>query len=100
MLETFHEQLSSTTSQSFNVTDASKTMLMNATVVGNFSNSIRYSVSMRAKGARIERYGETRRHLERLLLRLDFNRMFSRPGYRESILPTESLAILKEGGLV
>ncbi|EJD04192.1 uncharacterized protein FOMMEDRAFT_121761 [Fomitiporia mediterranea MF3/22] len=96
LLETFYEQLSSTTSQPLNITDASKSIFMNATVA-NFSNSLRTSVRGRTKG--MEGDGETRRRIERLLLRLDFNRLFSKPGIGEMAVPRESLDILKEGGL-
>ncbi|KAH8120084.1 Spc98 family-domain-containing protein [Phellopilus nigrolimitatus] len=95
LLETFYEQLSTTTSQPLNVGDGSKSILMNATVA-NFS-SVLLNTS-RAK-SRVERDGDTRRHIERLLLRLDFNRMFSKPGFGEVLGPAESMGILKEGGL-
>ncbi|OCB86154.1 hypothetical protein A7U60_g6743 [Sanghuangporus baumii] len=93
LLEAFYEQLSSTTSQTLTVGDASKTVLMNATVA-NVSSSL-----LRGKRKGLERDGETRRHIERLLLRLDFNRMFSKPGFGEILPPAETLDILKEGGL-
>ena len=96
LLETFYEQLSSSASQPQNITDASKSVLMNASVA-NFSMSLRGSMRGRAKG--MERDGETRRHIERLLLLLDFNRMFSKPGFGEMIVTGESPNILKEGGL-
>lgn len=98
MLETFYEQLSSTNSQPLHTGDASKTMLMNASVANaNASSFIRTSIKGRGKG--IEKDGEALRHIERLLLRLDFNRTFSKPivGFPSSVT---SPNILREGGLV
>ncbi|THH06731.1 hypothetical protein EW145_g3881 [Phellinidium pouzarii] len=97
LLETFYEQLSLATSQPLSVGDGSKSIFMNATVA-NFSTSL--PIPRRAKSKMLEREGETRRHIERLLLRLDFNRMFSKPRLGEIVGSTEGLGILGEGGLV
>lgn len=93
LFETFYEQLSSTTSQTLTAGDASKSIWMNATI-GNVSSSM-----VRGKRKGLERDGETRRHIERLLLQLDFNRMFSKPGFGEILPSVDTLDILKEGGL-
>lgn len=66
------------------------------TSVGNMNT---LNGSIRAKGRRSEQDGETRRHIERLLLRLDFNRKFSKPGFGENIESAASTSILREGGL-
>lgn len=68
-------------------------MLLNTT---NISGSLHNSLKARAKS---EKAGETRRHVERLLLRLDFNRMFSKRAMGEALPVVESTDILKEGGL-
>ncbi|KAI5121320.1 hypothetical protein M0805_003787 [Coniferiporia weirii] len=93
LLETFYEQLLSATSQPLSIGDGSKSILMNATAA-NFSSTLHSSQRMKSK--RVERDGETRRHIERLLLRLDFNRMFSRPRVGSA---GEGAGILREGGL-
>ncbi|KAG1885517.1 gamma-tubulin ring complex protein [Suillus subluteus] len=78
LLNLFYEQLSlSTSQQPFTATgDASKSILMNASVV----NATLQRTSIRGKGSKgFEGEGEVRRHVERLLLRLDFNGAFSKP---------------------
>lgn len=75
----FYEQLSlSTSQQPFMATgDASKSILMNASVA---NASTLQRTSIRGKGSKgFEGEGEVRRHVERLLLRLDFNGAFSKP---------------------
>ena len=98
LLETFYELLSSTNSQPLNAGDASKTMLMNASV-GNANASSFMRASAKGRGKGLERDGEALRHVERLLLRLDFNRTFSKPvlGAPGSVA---SPNILREGGFV
>ncbi|KAH7916487.1 Spc98 family-domain-containing protein [Hygrophoropsis aurantiaca] len=79
LFDNFYEQLSlSTSRQPFTATgDASKSILMNSTFA-NASTFQRTSIRQRAaKG--YEGDGEVRRHVERLLLRLDFNGAFSKP---------------------
>ncbi|KAJ8588402.1 hypothetical protein M405DRAFT_793161 [Rhizopogon salebrosus TDB-379] len=79
LFNSFYEQLSlSTSQQPFTATgDASKSILMNA----SFANaSTLQRTFIRGKGAKgFEGEGEVRRHVERLLLRLDFNGAFSKP---------------------
>ncbi|KAH7930585.1 hypothetical protein BV22DRAFT_1139635 [Leucogyrophana mollusca] len=79
LLDSFYEQLSlSTSQQPFTAAgDASKSILMNASLA-NASTFQRTLI--RQKGAKgLEGDGEVRRHVERLLLRLDFNGAFSKP---------------------
>ncbi|KAJ7225384.1 gamma-tubulin ring complex protein [Mycena pura] len=85
LLESFYEQLSSSTSQqAFTATgtDASKSVLINASLAN-------YTV-MGMKGVD----SGVRRHIERLLLRLDFNGAFSKGRRRK-----RDTGILAEGGL-
>ncbi|KAJ7170023.1 gamma-tubulin ring complex protein [Mycena filopes] len=87
LLESFYEQLSlSTSQQAFTATgtDASKSVLMNASV----ANHTTFYASKGGKG------GDVRRHVERLLLRLDFNGAFSKGRRRK-----RDTGILAEGGL-
>ena len=59
------------------------------------ASSFHYTL-VQPKGAKgMERDGDVRRHVERLLLRLDFNGGFSNGNRREK----EGVEILKEGGL-
>ncbi|KAG2156609.1 Spc98 family-domain-containing protein [Suillus bovinus] len=79
LLNLFYEQLSlSTSQQPFMATgDASKSILMNASVA---NATTLQRTSIRGKGSKgFEGEGEVRRHVERLLLRLDFNGAFSKP---------------------
>lgn len=94
-LEAFYENLSSSAMQNVTSNDASKSILLSAT---NISGSFKMHNSLKAR-MRSEQIGETRRHVERLLLRLDFNRMFSRRAMSEALPAVESNDILKEGGL-
>ena len=78
LLDTFHEQLTQSTSQQTLAgrADASKSGFLNSTI----HNISVYTPGMRTKdGRRSDKIGEMRRHIERLLLRLDFNEEFSRP---------------------
>ncbi|KAK7058442.1 hypothetical protein VNI00_002076 [Paramarasmius palmivorus] len=88
LLNTFYEQLSNSTfQQPFSSTDASKSIHMNATM----ANHTTFNISRVGKvvdGDRID----VRRHIERLLLRLDFNGGFTkfkwkRAGAGGDILP-------------
>ncbi|KAI0697590.1 hypothetical protein BC835DRAFT_1337818 [Cytidiella melzeri] len=99
LLETFYEQLSSsTTQQPFTTTgDASKSMLYNMTTM-NASGLNTFARTKRGK--KLAGDEEVRRHVERLLLRLDFNGEFSthrvtRRARHEGV----GEEILKEGGL-
>jgi len=76
LLEAFYEQLSlSTSQQPFTTTgDASRSALMNMSTA-NISGFHTFIRQKRGKG--MEGDGEVRRHIERLLLRLDFNGEFS-----------------------
>jgi len=98
LFESFYEQLSlSTTQQPFSAaTDASKSMVYNMTTV----NSTGFHTMIRPKrGKRLEGDEEVRRHVERLLLRLDFNGEFSTRRSRRKNQLGESENILVEGGL-
>ncbi|KAI9068692.1 gamma-tubulin ring complex protein [Trametes sanguinea] len=102
LLEAFYEQLSlSTTLQPFSATaaaDATKSMLHNTSM----ANTTGFHTFVRGKrGKRLEGDEEVRRHVERLLLRLDFNGEFSNPRKRRRAAQrtTESEDILKQGGL-
>ncbi|KAF8640878.1 hypothetical protein AX17_000526 [Amanita inopinata Kibby_2008] len=91
LLESFHEQLSASTSQQplMTASDSSKSILINASL----ANYTTLNVSRTAKMIDI---GDSRRHVERLLLRLDFNGGMSQP--RGGII-REGTDILAEGGL-
>jgi gamma-tubulin complex component 4 len=73
-LDAFYEQLSfSIAQQPFSAAaDASKSILMNASAANYTAFNISRSVRGLDGGI-----GEVRRHIERLLLRLDFNQRFS-----------------------
>ncbi|KAJ7786469.1 gamma-tubulin ring complex protein [Mycena metata] len=89
LLESFYEQLSlSTSQQAFTATgtDASKSVLMNASV----ANHTTFYASKGIKGVDVG----VRRHVERLLLRLDFNGAFSKGRRRK-----RDTGILAQGGL-
>lgn len=95
LLDSFYEQLSlSTSQQPFTAaTDASKSIVMNASLANYTLSSFH-----RGKGGKgVDGTGEVRRHVERLLLRLDFNGVFSRA---KKTSEDEDVDILKEGGLV
>jgi hypothetical protein len=95
LLEQFYEQLSlSTTHQPFSAaTDASKSILHTVSMAN--ASSFHYTL-VQPKGTKgMERDGDVRRHVERLLLRLDFNGVFSNGKKRGR----EGVEILKEGGL-
>lgn len=90
LLESFYEQLSLSTSQQYGGRgDASKSMLSMSINASLFAQQ-----STRLKDKRLEAEGEVRRHVERLLLRLDFNGEFSK---RKVAAKGEN--ILQEGGL-
>ncbi|KDQ63214.1 hypothetical protein JAAARDRAFT_371232 [Jaapia argillacea MUCL 33604] len=98
LLESFYEQLSlSTSRQPFTATaDASKSMLFHA---NGLNVSGLHATFMRSRGAKgLENDGEARRHVERLLLRLDFNGGFSKTGIGRGVMDADD--ILKQGGLV
>lgn len=98
LLEAFYEQLSqSTTQQPFSATDASKSMQYNMSSV----NASGFHTFIRTKrGKRLEGDEEVRRHVERLLLRLDFNGEFSKQRIaRNTRGQGEEEDILKQGGL-
>ncbi|KAG5647754.1 hypothetical protein DXG03_008477 [Asterophora parasitica] len=88
-LDAFFEQLSlSISQQPFSAaTDASKSILMNGSMV----NHTTFNISRAAKGLD-GGLGEVRRHVERLLLRLEFNGVLSKR--RESGQTTDILAEL------
>ncbi|KAH9947098.1 gamma-tubulin ring complex protein [Amylocystis lapponica] len=99
LLGSFYEQLSlSTTQQPLSAaTDASKSMMYNASM----ANTSGFHTFVRPKrGKRLAGDEEVRRHVERLLLRLDFNGGFSKSnigGYMQGSNDVED--ILKQGGL-
>ena len=78
-LEAFYSQLSATSTVPFNIADPSKSGLFNST------NMSGLNASMKSKA--MDRDGETKRHVERLLLRLDFNRRFSNPSSLDLNVP-------------
>ncbi|KAK0456070.1 gamma-tubulin ring complex protein [Armillaria borealis] len=91
LLGSFYDQLSlSTSQQPFTTMDTSKSILMNASV----ANYTSYNVSKMAKGSEGVP-ADVRRHVERLLLRLDFNNGFSNPRVKEK----KEADILVQGGL-
>ncbi|KAL1951143.1 hypothetical protein VTO73DRAFT_292 [Trametes versicolor] len=101
LLDAFYEQLSlSTTLQPFAATaDATKSALLHNT---SMANTTGFHTFVRARrGRRLEGDEEVRRHVERLLLRLDFNGQFSHPRRkrRVGVQAAESEDILKQGGL-
>jgi len=100
LLESFYEQLSlSTTQQPFTAaTDASKSILYSVSI----ANTTGMHTFIRPKrGGRLEGDEEVRRHVERLLLRLDFNGGFSTPKIRLNVGSNDAPEeILKQGGLV
>ncbi|EMD41843.1 hypothetical protein CERSUDRAFT_147199 [Gelatoporia subvermispora B] len=99
LLRSFYEQLSlSTTQQPFSAAvDASKSMLYSASV-GNVTGFQTFIRPRRGKGS--EGDAEVRRHIERLLLRLDFNGEFSKLVSGEhDHRPSAREGILKQGGL-
>ncbi|RPD82216.1 gamma-tubulin ring complex protein [Lentinus tigrinus ALCF2SS1-7] len=109
LLDAFYEQLSlSTTLQPFSATsDATKSVIYNASTTGIMGNTtglgLGFNTFVRARrGKRLEGYEEVRRHVERLLLRLDFNGQFSKPRARRR--PQDNVHageedILRQGGL-
>ena len=109
LLDAFYEQLSlSTTLQPFSASaDATKSVLHNASATGIMGNTtglgLGFNTFVRARrGKRLEGYEEVRRHVERLLLRLDFNGQFSKPRVRRHTQENVGAGgedILKQGGL-
>ncbi|KAF8592033.1 hypothetical protein K439DRAFT_1325212 [Ramaria rubella] len=95
LLETFYEQLALMISQPLasNVDISTRSFMMNT--------STTFQSSMRPKGLKTEfpdGFGETRRHVERLLLRLDFSGGFSNS--RNMAADTMNTGnILRQGGL-
>ncbi|KAJ7103380.1 gamma-tubulin ring complex protein [Mycena belliarum] len=90
LLESFYEQLSLSTSQqpfTATSTDASKSVIMNA----SFANHTTFNAAKGIKGM-----DGVRRHVERLLLRLDFNGAFSKGLGRKR---STNAGVLAEGGL-
>ncbi|PIL31429.1 hypothetical protein GSI_06130 [Ganoderma sinense ZZ0214-1] len=104
LLDAFYEQLSlSTTLQPFSATaDATKSALYNASMTNTTGFGFHTFVRVR-RGKRLEGDEEVRRHVERLLLRLDFNGQFSKPSSRRrgtrQTAAHEQEDILKQGGL-
>ena len=81
LLQSFYEQLTLSTSQQPFVAnaDASRSVLINVSTA-NISGFHTFIKRRRGGGD-----GEVRRHVERLLLRLDFSGEFSRPRKRGSV---------------
>ncbi|KDQ15723.1 hypothetical protein BOTBODRAFT_158048 [Botryobasidium botryosum FD-172 SS1] len=99
LLESFYEALSLSTSQPLSSTaDASSAMLNISTTNTTTLQSL---FRPRGKGKRsdTEADGEARRHIEHLLLRLDFNAAFSEPTTLTTSAPMSGEGILKQGGL-
>jgi ribosomal RNA-processing protein 1 len=104
LFEAFYEQLSlSTSQQPFTAThDASKSILVNASIANasSFHHTTTHTTFIRRKaGGGLEGDGEVRRHIERLLLRLDFNGGFSGVKRRKEDRLLHEEEILKQGGL-
>ncbi|KAI0714984.1 gamma-tubulin ring complex protein [Earliella scabrosa] len=95
----------STTLQPFSATaDATKSVLYNASaMMGNTTGFGFHTFVRTRRGKRLEGDEEVRRHVERLLLRLDFNGQFSHPQVRRrgAQEPADAAEqdILKQGGL-
>ncbi|KAI0660626.1 gamma-tubulin ring complex protein [Cubamyces menziesii] len=101
LLDAFYEHLSlSTTLQPFAAaSDVTKSMLLQNTSMANTTGFRTFRGGRRGK--RLEGDEEVRRHVERLLLRLDFNGQFSSAGRkrRGTQSAREDEDILKQGGL-
>ncbi|KAH9897847.1 gamma-tubulin ring complex protein [Cubamyces lactineus] len=101
LLDAFYEQLSlSTTLQPFSATaDVTKSVLLQNTSMANTTGFHTFRGGRRGK--RLEGDEEVRRHVERLLLRLDFNGQFSSAGRRRrgTHYARDDEDILKQGGL-
>jgi gamma-tubulin complex component 4 len=97
LLDSFYEQLAQSTSQQAfgGRGDASKSLVLNSTV--NMS-LFGHTTSIRKEGKRWESEGETRRQIERLLLRLDFNGEFTKASQGPG-LGFIGEDILRDGGL-
>ncbi|KAK1233671.1 hypothetical protein PQX77_003166 [Marasmius sp. AFHP31] len=94
LLNSFYEQLSSSTlQQPFTSTDASKSIHMNATI----ANHTTFNISRVGKAVDGDRI-DVRRHVERLLLRLDFNNSFTKFKWKQTTLKAEE-DILAQGGV-
>ncbi|KAL0572925.1 hypothetical protein V5O48_009038 [Marasmius crinis-equi] len=94
LLNSFYEQLSSSTlQQPFSSTDASKSIHINATM----ANHTTFNISRVGKAVDGDRI-DVRRHVERLLLRLDFNSGFTKFKWKQA---TSSAGedILAQGGV-
>ncbi|KAF5368354.1 hypothetical protein D9758_002227 [Tetrapyrgos nigripes] len=90
LLNSFYEQLSTSTfQQPFSSADASKSMHMNATL----ANHTTFNMSRMAKAIDRDKV-DVRRHVERLMLRLDFNGGFSKFKWKKT-----SENILAQGGV-
>ncbi|KAK7465424.1 hypothetical protein VKT23_005402 [Stygiomarasmius scandens] len=91
LLNSFYEQLSTSTfQQPFSSADASKSMHMNATL----ANHTTFNMSKMAKAIDGDK-ADVRRHVERLMLRLDFNGGFSKFKWGS----TSENNILAQGGV-
>ncbi|KIJ45673.1 hypothetical protein M422DRAFT_46712 [Sphaerobolus stellatus SS14] len=95
LLETFYEQLSAMISQPFAYAgdNSARSFIMNT--------SITFQSFTQPKAAKTEisdRAGDTRRHIERLLLRLDFSSNFSKPSIKSDEDEGKG-DILRQGGL-
>ncbi|KAG7099640.1 hypothetical protein E1B28_001466 [Marasmius oreades] len=93
LLNSFYEQLSKTTfQQPFSSTDASKSIHMNATM----ANHTMFNISRVGKVVDRDRI-DVRRHVERLLLRLDFNGGFTKFRWKQASSVGQD--ILAQGGV-
>lgn len=89
-MESFYEQVTQSLSQPISTTtDASKSVFIGTSMVGQTTQNI----SRTTRGLEVE---QSRRHVERLLLRLDFNGELSKG--RKGLSGVER-GILAEGGL-
>jgi len=106
LLESFYEHLSSSISQPFSLTNdtSARSFIMNTSVT--FHSFQHYPKTGGGAGGGTKTFGEihdnfgdTRRHIERLLLRLDFSSNFSKPSRTQGEDEIDKGGILRQGGL-
>jgi gamma-tubulin complex component 4 len=100
LLHTFYEQLTASMSQQPVVAgaDASRSVMHNITIADALTG-FQTTIIAGKNGKGNDAEGDVRRHIERLLLRLDFNSAFSKPVPSAGEVLGEGANILKAGGL-
>jgi gamma-tubulin complex component 4 len=78
--------------------DASRSVMHNITIADALTG-FQTTIIAGKNGKGNDAEGDVRRHIERLLLRLDFNSAFSKPVPSAGEVLGEGANILKEGGL-